>query len=243
MENAITSIDIKDSIDIIDEKSHKRLVPFKSLIGTEQPLKALPDDLMENEFTYPKRFEGRCTICKSPYRDLAELVYIRLNKSLYGVVKFFEDYYNAHMTWISVKTHMNAHCDFSKIMIEGLGRLFSTQDQHLLWTGRENQLAITILMDQIDDVSSLEINRSNSAAILERAKVLRDLAIKLNDLCKARDEAILSMRNFNAFKILADLLYEIKDPQAKEAIRNKLYQIKVQLEGPNTERNKSIAGK
>lgn len=221
--NAITAMTIVSSEATTLENG---LIRFAKLTGYEHPIKKIPEDYLDNEFTYPKRHEGRCTLCQSTHRDMAELVYLRSNKNVSSVVKFFEEYFAAHVTWPCVSTHMQRHCDFSKISVEGLAQLTISQDQHMAWYGRENQLATTILMNQIDQVEGLEIS-NKPTLVLEKARVLRDLAIKLDELARARDERALN--SINIFEVLQDLYNNIKDSKSKDVIRQKLFQIRSKL--------------
>lgn len=222
-ENAITAMTIESSEPV---RSESDLIPFSELNGYETPLLRIPDDYKNNEFSYPRRHEGRCSLCRSPYRDQAELVYLRVNKNAQATVKFFERYYNAHITWPCVKTHMTEHCNFNKIAVEGLGQLILSQEEHMRWCGRENQLAMTILMDQIDQVQGLEIS-NRPAMVLDKAKTLRELATKLNELAQARDEK--AFQTINIFEVLSDIYNEMKDTKSRNIVRNKIQELRSKL--------------
>ena len=127
-----------------ENKVSKTQKMFSQLKENEQPVIPLPPDNM-SDISYPQFLEPRCVICTSPFRDLAEHVYLDNGKKPQQVLKFFEKYYNAKMNWVQINTHMEQHCDFKKIATSGLKNYEQREEFIAPWIFREHQLALTAL--------------------------------------------------------------------------------------------------
>jgi hypothetical protein len=69
-----------------DDKKPSRM--FSDLKENERPLIPLPPDNM-SDISYPQFIEPRCAICVSPFRDLAEHVFLESGKKPQTVLNYF----------------------------------------------------------------------------------------------------------------------------------------------------------
>jgi hypothetical protein len=68
-----------------ENKVAKTQKMFSQLKENEQPVIPLPPDNM-SDISYPQFLEPRCVICTSPFRDLAEHVYLETGKKAQSVI-------------------------------------------------------------------------------------------------------------------------------------------------------------
>lgn len=174
---------------------------FADLKFDDQPLQQLPQDSYL-DVHYPQYTETRCAICSSPFRTLAEHVYLESGKKPQAVIKFFDKYYSARLNWTQVKTHMDSHCDFRKVSVSGLKGYEQREEMIAPWVFREHQLALVALMTELDEVRGIDCGKNNELK-LKRSAMVEKLIARIMDLKEKRDNAgVLAL---NIFEILINL--------------------------------------
>ena len=174
---------------------------FAELKFDEQPVVPLPQDTFIDVY-YPQLTETRCSICSSPFRTLAEHVYLESGKKPQATIKFFEKHFNARLNWAQVKTHMDAHCDFRKVSVSGLKGYEQREEMIAPWVFREHQLALIALMTELDEVRGIDCGKNNELK-LKRSAMVEKLIARIMDLKEKRDNAgVLAL---NIFEILINL--------------------------------------
>ena len=71
---------------------------------------------------YVRNPEIRCSICKQSLAKMAEAMFIKSGKNYNKVVNWYEEQ-GYRVSWITVKTHMDSHCDFSAIKVDWMARV------------------------------------------------------------------------------------------------------------------------
>lgn len=202
---------------------------FRDLKETDDPIIPLPHDSMM-DLQYPQFFEARCAICSSPYRNLAEHVFLESGKKSQTVIKFFERHYNAKLNWSQVSTHMDNHCDFKKLVTSGLKNYEQREELIAPWIFRENQLALTALMVELDDIRGMDCSKSNELK-LKRAAMVEKLIGKIMDLTEKRNNQ--GVFAFNIFDILWDLHEKFNSSYDKQLVREQMKSLRDQLKQDN----------
>ena len=164
-----------DSLIVNDPKKPSRM--FAHLKEGELPLIPLPQDNM-SDISYPQFLEPRCTICTSPFRDLAEHVFLDNGRKVQSVITFFAKHFDAKLNWMQVNTHMEQHCDFKKISTSGLKNYEQREELITPWIFREQQLALTALLVELDDVRGMDCSKNNDLK-LRRAAMVEKLISKI----------------------------------------------------------------
>ena len=182
------------------------------------------------DLQYPQFFEARCAICSSPYRNLAEHVFLESGKKSQTVIKFFERHYNAKLNWSQVSTHMDNHCDFKKLVTSGLKNYEQREELIAPWIFRENQLALTALMVELDDIRGMDCSKSNELK-LKRAAMVEKLIGKIMDLTEKRNNQ--GVFAFNIFDILWDLHEKFNSSYDKQLVREQMKSLRDQLKQDN----------
>ena len=216
-------------IQVKEELTSDGMRYFKDLKETDDPIIPLPHDSMM-DLQYPQFFEARCAICSSPYRNLAEHVYLETGKKAQSVIKFFERHYNAKLNWNQVSTHMDGHCDFKKLVTSGLKNYEQREELIAPWIFRENQLALTALMVELDDVRGIDCSKSNELK-LKRAAMVEKLVGKIMDLKEKRDNQ--GVFAFNIFDILWDLHEKFNSEYDKKLVRDQMKSLREKLKQEN----------
>jgi hypothetical protein len=219
-ENVLDSIELKEKSSLSNpEIPDSRLL--SELTENAKPLKELPpDDLID--VYYETRFEPRCALCKSPFKVLAEHVYLNNGWKPHSVMAFFREYFNARVSWDCVDAHMRRHCDFSKMGASGLKKLMVRQDSAIYWQYRELDLAIAGVLDEIDEIKGMNLERRPDMK-LKQAMLLRTLYRDLAALYEKRNEA--SSQNVNVAKLLMDIWGELRDEESKNIIIRKVQEV------------------
>ncbi len=202
---------------------------FKDLKETDDPIIPLPHDSMM-DLQYPQFFEARCAICSSPLRNLAEHVFLESGKKSQSVIKFFERHYHAKLNWSQVSTHMDNHCDFKKLVTSGLKNYEQREELIAPWIFRENQLALTALMVELDDIRGMDCSKSNDLK-LKRAAMVEKLIGKIMDLKDRRDNQ--GVFAFNIFDILWDLHEKFNSEYDKKLVRDQMKSLREKLQQDN----------
>ena len=200
----------------------RQLRLFRELVKDEKPLVEIPKEYPLS-ISYPQFNEPRCTICTSPFRDLAEHVYIQNAKKPQSVINFFEAHFGVKLNWIQIKTHMEQHCNLSKIATKGLDNYRGREDEVSEWIGREWYLVELALLVELDDIRGMDCSHSPDLK-LKRASMVERLTTKIKELKRDRDESLMS--SFNIFEILMDVHNKMKDEADKAVIREKVKELK-----------------
>jgi hypothetical protein len=216
-----------DSLIVNDPKKPSRM--FAHLKEGEIPLVPLPQDNM-SDISYPQFVEPRCTICTSPFRDLAEHVYLETGKKAQSVINFFAKHYDAKLNWMQVNTHMEQHCDFKKISTSGLKNYEQREELITPWIFREQQLALTALLVELDDVRGMDCSKNNDLK-LRRAAMVEKLISKILYLKESRDNA--GIYAINIFEILSKLHNEMETEADKKRIRDEIQFLRQKIQQDN----------
>jgi hypothetical protein len=191
--------ELTETDSLIEVKPKLKL--FAELKFDEKPVVPLPQDTFIDVY-YPQYTETRCSICSSPFRTLAEHVYLESGKKPQATIKFFEKHFNARLNWAQVKTHMDAHCDFRKVSVSGLKGYEQREEMIAPWVFREHQLALIALMTELDEVRGIDCGKNNELK-LKRSAMVEKLIARIMDLKEKRDNAgVLAL---NIFEILINL--------------------------------------
>ena len=212
-----------------DNLPEQSFIYFKDIKEGDEPIIPLPPDHM-GDVTYPQFFEARCAICSSPLRNLAEHVFLESGKKSQSVIKFFERHYNAKLNWSQVSTHMDSHCDFKKLVTSGLKNYEQREELIAPWIFRENQLALTALMVELDDVRGIDCSKNNDLK-LKRAAMVEKLISKILDIKEKRDNQ--GVFSINIFEILAELHDRFESELDKRIIRDELKKLREKLKQEN----------
>jgi hypothetical protein len=202
---------------------------FKDIKETDKPLIPLPPDHMA-DITYPQFIEVRCAICSSHLRNIAEHVYLESGKKPQAVIKFFEKHFGARLNWTQVSTHMDSHCDFKKLVTSGLKSYEHQEELIAPWIFRENQLALTALMVELDDVRGIDCSKNNDLK-LKRAAMVEKLISKILDIKDKRDNQ--GVFSINVFEILSELHDKFESEHDKRLLRDELKKLREKLKQEN----------
>ena len=212
-----------------DNLPEQSFIYFKDIKEGDEPIIPLPPDHM-GDVTYPQFIEVRCAICSSHLRNLAEHVYLESGKKPQSVIKFFERHFNARLNWTQVSTHMDQHCDFKKLMTSGLKSYEHQEELIAPWIFRENQLALTALMVELDDIRGMDCSKSNDLK-LKRAAMVEKLIGKIMDLKDRRDNQ--GVFAINIFDILWDLHEKFNSEYDKKLTRDEMKKLRDKLKQDN----------
>lgn len=193
---------------------------FKSLILDDEPIVSIPEQyLLPNEYDYRMGMGRQCHLCGSPYRELAERVYLDGGKNAQAVVIFFAKHFGARILWQSVKNHMETHCDMTSVRIRGLTRLANAEQEYSDFLYRETDMAILGMIAQIDRLESMDCSK-NPEREIRRSNALRPLYLNLQELKEKRDSAGTTMKNL--FEVLTDLYNAMPSVEAKRIVFDKM---------------------
>jgi hypothetical protein len=199
---------------------------FSELKENDKPIIPLPPDSM-SDISYPQFLEPRCTICTSPFRDLAEHVFLESGKKPQSVINFFHKHYDAKLNWVQINTHMEQHCDFKKIAVSGLKNYEQREELVAPWIFREHQLALTALLVELDDVRGMDCSKNNDMK-LKRANMVEKLISKILYLKEQRDNQ--GVFAINVFETLMELHEEMESEADKRKIREKIVHLREKIQ-------------
>lgn len=194
---------------------------FSDLTADDQPIIPHKDFDEYEDVYYPTKTEPRCTICTSPLRTLIEHVYLDLGQSPYRVQQFFKTHYQAHITFESIKRHMETHCDLSQIYKPGLISIEHSLPSVENWFFREKQLVIAGLLQEIDIIRMLADNKkvaSSASMRLKYSEMLSKLYKQLHAASKERDEEANTLSIQGLMGTLKEAIQKIEDEPAKQII-------------------------
>jgi len=218
-----------DALIVPDEGPKKASKMFRDLKEGDKTLAPLPPDNM-SDISYPQFMEPRCAICTSPFRDLAEHVYLDSGRKNQSVIRFFLQYFDAQMNWMQINTHMEQHCDFKKISTSGLKNYEQREELIAPWIFREHHLALTALLVELDDVRGIDCSKNNDMK-LKRAAMVEKLISKILHLKEVRDNQ--GIYNINIFEILAKLHEKMDSENDKRIIREEIVALREKIQQDN----------
>lgn len=227
----IQTEEIVDAIlPINDEKAvNKPSKMFRELKEGDKPIVPLPPDAM-SDIQYPQFVEPRCSLCISPFRDLAEHVYLESGKKPQFVINYFLKHFDAKLNWVQVNTHMDQHCDFKKIATSGLKNYEQREELIAPWIFREQQLALTALLVELDDVRGMDCSKNNDMK-LRRAAMVEKLISKILYLKELRDNQ--GVFAINIFEVLVKLHEKMESETDKRIIRDEIQDLKAKIQQDN----------
>lgn len=220
--------DIVESIVPSIEKSKPSRM-FSDLKEGDKPIVPLPPDTM-SDILYPQFLEPRCTICVSPFRDLAEHVFLESGKKPQSVINYFHKHFDAKLNWVQVNTHMEQHCDFKKIATSGLKNYEQREELIAPWIFREHQLALTALLVELDDVRGMDCSKNNDMK-LKRANMVEKLISKILYLKEQRDNQ--GVYAINVFEVLMRLHEKMESEVDKRSIRDEIQALRAKIQSDN----------
>lgn len=220
--------DIVESIVPAVEKAKPSRM-FSELKEGDKPIVPLPPDTM-SDILYPQFLEPRCTICVSPFRDLAEHVFLESGKKPQSVINYFHKHFDAKLNWVQVNTHMEQHCDFKKIATSGLKNYEQREELIAPWIFREHQLALTALLVELDDVRGMDCSKNNDMK-LKRANMVEKLISKILYLKEARDNQ--GVYAINVFEVLMKLHEKMESEMDKRFIRDEIQALRAKIQSDN----------
>ena len=200
------------------------IVLFSTLRADTKPVK--PYKLSTAGIEYTQLYSAKCAICNSPHRTLLEHVYIDTGKNVNAVLKFFEEHYHAKLNWPQVDLHLKRHCDLNNIRTPGLLYYEGREAEVSKWKYREYDLALTIIMTEIDEIRSL--NARTPEEVGKRTDRLERLAKRLIEIKQLRDDN--SMNLPNVFAVLYELHDMMVSDEDKRIIRQKSRELKESIE-------------
>jgi hypothetical protein len=206
---------------LLSDLNIKDLCLMSKLPPDAKPLKPLPPDPLA-DVIYKQFMEPKCVVCRSPYRTVAEHVYLENARRPNAVVNFFAEYLGARIIWESVDTHMKRHCDLSHITTPGLKKIESSNEANVRWQYRELELAMALVTDEIDELKG--INVKDISLRIKLSQQLEKLSRNLVDMSKLRDEK-LSTGNISILAILKDIWDEIECANCKLVIQRKVKEL------------------
>jgi len=223
----------EEIVDAIVPASEKVIIGpsklFRELKETDKPYHPLPPDNM-NDISYPQFLEPRCSICSSPFRDLAEHVFLESGKKPQSVIQFFAHYFDARLNWMQINTHMEQHCDFKKISTSGLKNYEQREELIAPWIFRENQLALIALLVELDDVRGMDCSKNNDLK-LKRAAMVEKLISKILYVKEQRDNQ--GVFAINIFEILVKLHEQMENEGDKKIIRDEMQFLRQKIQAEN----------
>jgi hypothetical protein len=221
-EAVIKNIILDDSPALNEDGTPSGLVLFSSLKSDARPVKDFK--LSTHGIEYPKYYSAKCAICNSPHRELLEHVYVDRNKNVNGVIKFFEEHYNAKLNWPQIKQHLKFHCDMNKIETPGL--LDYEDDTDIVkWKFREYELALVATLKELDDVRGMSTKTFDEQA--KKTQLVDRLTTKLLQIKQQRDELGINLPN--VFEVLFQVHELMVNEDDKRIVREKVKELKEML--------------
>ena len=218
---------VQNILPVVEKSKPSRM--FSELKEGDKPLIPLPPDTM-SDISYPQFLEPRCTICTSPFRDLAEHVFLESGKKPQSVINYFHKHYDAKLNWVQINTHMEQHCDFKKIATSGLKNYEQREELVAPWVFREHQLALTALLVELDDVRGMDCSKNNDMK-LKRANMVEKLISKILYLKEQRDNQ--GVFAINVFEVLMRLHEKMESETDKRTIRDEIQLLRAKIQSEN----------
>ena len=206
------------------------LIAFRDLREDAEPVIPLPPDRCPDIFQPDTYVETKCVICNSPWRTRVEHEYISQGQKANRVKVFFERHFNAKITWESISTHMNFHCDLSKIQQDGQLYYQHREDDLSIYKYREDDLALIALTDQLYEIKGMSCKSADLK--LKRASVVANLTKQISQIKKDRDSTS-ALENINFFKVLMDIHDKMKYEEDKIVVRQVVKELREQLMSEN----------
>jgi len=191
----------------------------------DKPIIPLPPDDF-TDLIYITKFEARCVLCRSPWRERAEHWYLANGRKPNSVVNFFKKYFNASVSWECVDTHMNSHCTLKTLGKDGLADLEQQESELARWRYRELDLAILGTLDEINRLRGMS-SMDKPDFVLRRANQLSSLYTRLVDYKRQRDEASVNMK-VDVFAVLMEVYHKLPDPQSKKVMFDAVQELREQ---------------
>lgn len=203
---------------------------FRELTSASTPIKPLPPSCENWEevatIVHSQFYIEKCTICNSDLRNLAEHVFVESGKKVMSVLRFFNEYYSAKLNYTQIATHMEHHCNMKSIGVSGLKSYEEREEEINVWKFREDQLALTALMVELDDVRGMDCSKNNELK-LKRATLVDRLIKSILEVKSKRDEGMVNA--VNIFEVLTDIHDALSTEEDKRIVREKVKEIRIKL--------------
>jgi len=218
--SVVTSIQVMDSESelhdlTVSDKHLSKPRRLSEILDAEKPLIPIPQDTMADT-VYTSKFEPRCVLCKSPWRERAEHWYLENGRRPNAVVNFFRKYFNAVVSWECVDTHMSAHCTLDFLKKSGLIDLEQQESDMARWRYRELDLAVTGTLTEINEIRGMSC-KGKPDLMMRRSQLLDRLYSRLVEYKRMRDEASVNI-NVDIFAVLMGVYQKVSDPEAKQIL-------------------------
>jgi len=212
----------------------QRLPHFRTLTAKSQPIE--PYELEDHSGeSYYSRPESKCDVCKSPFKKLAETAYLHYGKRPWRVVKFFERHYGVTLTHESIKRHMEIHCDFKNIQKPGLVTYGLTTPEVEMWLFREKQLAMIMVLAEIDYMKMLADQcGSDKDMRLRISNQIIKLQSEMNKLAKERDDETKTFKIGDFIAHIKIALEKLTDEESKKIMYESIMEFQKMLLGSTT---------
>ena len=198
---------------------------FSALLIDDKPLIPLPPDEFVGSW-YQRFVEPRCTICTSPWRETVEHVYLASGRKPYAVHTFFMKHFGVRIYPETVGTHMEQHCDLSRLWKSGIAEIERRAEDFARFRGRELDLAIQALMVELDDIRGMDC-RKNPDLKIKRAQMVDRLAVNIAKLKKERDELpVGSNVEGLLFQTLTDIINRLPHEECRQVVWTKIREVK-----------------
>ena len=204
----------------------KKLSETENLIQNVKP-EVILVSLDDNEMMqYARKPEVRCSICKHPLAKMAEVTYLTCGKNVNRVVKWFEEQ-GYRVSWITVKTHMDEHCDFSAIKIDWIARVKERMSDNYIDEEEALNFGMAGLEEQMAELKSIDVS-GDIKMMNDIAKTLGSLNNVYLGFAKAKNEMTGLKRETNRKveemsramgETLMGLHDDVSDQETKEKIR------------------------
>lgn len=227
-QKTINSIAIPGLHKILREQPAEERKYFADMKGDEVPLEPLPPDPYEDAI-YTCFHVAKCSVCNSPFRTLAEHVYLANGESAQAVAHFFMKYYGVRVNPAAVNTHMNKHCGLKDIIPSGLDKLRKKAEEIEFWRLRRSELVLTGLLSQIDRIEAIRANNNPDLELKKSAEMRYLLAAYDAAQKKFEEEAneVLGVQH-----ILADIVRLLEsegEHRSKELVRNYVKELRAKI--------------
>lgn len=225
----MTGLSVLGGQKVADQKAaDQKVVPlrlFSTLTDADQPIIPLPADV--NVDLYYHHFnELRCSVCKSPWRERAEHVYLESGKNTQAVCNFFLKHFAVRLSWESTDVHMKRHVDLQNIQIRGIEAVIRDMDEGNKVKYRERDFAIAGLTRQIDKLVAIDCNKRPEME-LKRSQTVRQFYMDIASLAKERDE--VGSDGINIFTVLKEIHKGLSCEVDKLFVLGKLQEIRETL--------------
>lgn len=208
----------------VNDETLTKARPFSALKLSDKPIVPLPPDPCPDIFYPSSTVELKCSICMSPWRTRVEHQFIGLGQRPYRVATFFLKHFNVRLTFESIATHMANHCDLSKISQDGK-LSYDPRDSIGPWIGREDELALTALIDQLFELRSITCKSAD--AKFRRASEISKIAKNIAQVKKDID--LKGHGDINFFAVLMDIHGQLKCEEDIAIVRGVIKKLREQI--------------